>query len=452
MLSCFTYSIKKKVKKVKNKGSQLWEKAKTIIPGGNQLLSKRSERFLPGLWPAYYTKAKGCEVWDLEGNRYFDFAQMGVGACVLGYADENVNQAVINAVSNGSMCTLNCPEEVELAEKLIELHPWADMARFARSGGEACAIAVRIARAATGRSRVAFCGYHGWSDWYLAANIGDSSNLDGQLLPGLQPTGVPRELFGTALPFGYNRLAELEKLIGQYGNEIGAIMMEPQRGTEPEKGFLEGVRKIASKNGSVLIFDEVTSGFRINFGGIHLTTGVEPDIAVFGKALGNGYPISAIIGRREVMDAAQDSFISSTFWSEKIGYAAALATLDKMERNNVQAELIKYGNLIKSGWQKIGENSGLKLNISGIPPLLHLEFFEPNPLEVQTLYTQEMLKRGYLLGASVYTTYAYTEEIIHGFIKASAEVFIILSSAVSSNSVKKQLMGATAHTGFKRLT
>lgn len=437
---------------MKNKGSQLWEKAKTIIPGGNQLLSKRSERFLPELWPAYYAKAKGCEVWDLDGNKYYDFAQMGVGACVLGYADDDVNLAVINAVNSGSMCTLNCPEEVKLAEKLIELHPWADMARFARTGGEACAIAIRIARAATGRSRVAFCGYHGWSDWYLAANISDSSNLDGQLLPGLQPKGVPRELHGTALPFGYNRLDELEQLIAQFGNEIGAIMMEPQRGTEPKEGFLEGVRKIASKNGLVLIFDEVTSGFRINLGGIHLTTGVEPDVAVFGKALGNGYPVSAIIGRREVMDSAQDSFISSTFWSEKIGYASAVATLDKMERNNVQAELIKYGNLIQSGWEKIGGNSGLKLNISGIPPLLHLEFAEPNPLEMQTLYTQEMLDRGYLLGASVYTTYAYSEEIIDRFINDSSEVFKQLKSALDSNSLKNQLKANTIHAGFKRLT
>jgi glutamate-1-semialdehyde 2,1-aminomutase len=319
-----------------SKGQDLWKKAKTVIPGGGQLLSKRSEKFLPGLWPSYYSRAKGCEVWDLDGNKYFDFAQMGVGSCILGYADDVINAAVTGAVREGSMCTLNCYEEVDLAEKLISLHPWADMARFARTGGEACAIAVRIGRAASGRTKVAFCGYHGWHDWYLSANLGNASNLDGQLLPGLEPRGVPRELRETALPFNYNKIEELERLVREYPDEIGVIIMEPQRGSSPDPGFLEGVRAIATRIGAVLIFDEVTSGFRMNRGGIHLLHGVHPDVAVFGKALGNGFPISAIIGRREVMEHAQESFISSTFWTERIGFVAALATIAKMESQDVQ--------------------------------------------------------------------------------------------------------------------
>ena len=434
------------------KGPALWQKAKKIIPGGNQLLSKRAERFLPGLWPAYYLKAKGCEVWDMDGNHYYDFAQMGVGACILGYADKDVNEAVTDAIEKGSMCSLNCYEEVELAEKLIALHPWAEMARFARTGGEACAVAVRIARAATGKSKVAFCGYHGWHDWYLAANIGNESNLDGQLLPGLAPAGVVRELYETALPFNYNQIEELEQLVAQYNGQIGTIIMEPQRGHAPEPDFLEGVRKIADRIGAVLVFDEVTSGFRMNLGGIHLTYGVDPDIAVFGKALGNGYPIAAIIGKKAVMDAAQSTFISSTMWTERIGFTAALATIDKMEKYNVQEKLIRYGLRINAGWKKLAEKHGLEFKIEGIPPLTHF-FFECDapPMAAQTLYAQEMLGKGYLLGAAVYMSYAYAEDIIDKFIADSDSVFGIIKEGLNSGDIKKYLNGDVIHAGFKRL-
>jgi glutamate-1-semialdehyde 2,1-aminomutase len=434
------------------KGIALWEKAKTLIPGGNQLLSKRSERFLPGLWPSYYTRAKGCEVWGLDGKHYYDFAQMGVGSCILGYADNDINTAVKSAIDNGSMCTLNSHEEVELAEMLIEIHPWSDMARFARTGGEACAVAVRIGRAASGKSKVAFCGYHGWYDWYLSANISNDTNLNEQLLPGLAPLGVPKELANTALPFNFNNLEELEQLIGKCGKEIGVIIIEPQRNKPPEKGFLEGVRAIADRIGAVLIFDEITSGFRMNYGGIHLNYGVEPDIAIFGKALGNGYPISAIIGRRKLMECAQDSFISSTFWTERIGFVAAIATLKKMKEKSVQKKLICFGEKINHGWKKLAEKYGVNIHISGIPPLTHLSFVADNPLEIQTLYTQEMLEKGYLLGAAVYTTYAYTDEIIDKFISESDPVFSKISVAMASGNVKSFLKGDVIHAGFKRLT
>lgn len=436
----------------KNKGVMLWEEAKKLIPGGSQLLSKRSEKFLPDLWPSYYSKAKGCEVWDLDGNHYYDFAQMGVGACTLGYADDDIDKAVKKVIDDGSMCTLNCPEEIELAKLLISIHPWSGMARFARTGGEACAIAVRIARAHTKKSTIAFCGYHGWHDWYLASNLGNSSNLDGQLLPGLEPSGVPRELKNTALPFNYNRLEELEKIAAENKDNLGVIIMEPQRGNAPDKGFLEGVREIASRTGAVLIFDEVTSGFRVNYGGIHLTYGVEPDIAVFGKALGNGFPISAVIGRKVVMDSAQTSFISSTFWTERMGFVAALETLKKMKKLDVQKDLVRYGEMINDGWRKIAEKHKINIEISGIAPLTHISFKDGNPLEVQTLYSQEMLKRGYLLGAAVYTTYAYSKDVIGSFIKDSDEVFALIRKALDSGDVKKYLEGGVIHAGFKRLT
>jgi glutamate-1-semialdehyde 2,1-aminomutase len=441
-----------RAKKRSGEGQALWSRAKRIIPGGGQLLSKRAERFLPGLWPAYYEKAKGCEVWDLDGNRYYDFAQMGVGSCILGYADPDVDSAVMAAIHNGSMSSLNCPEEIALAEKLIELHPWAEMARFARTGGEACAIAVRIGRAASGKGKVAFCGYHGWHDWYLAANLADESNLDGQLLPGLAPKGVLRELTGTALPFRYNHLEDLEAIVRKHPEEVGVIIMEPVRGNMPAPGFLEGVRDVATRIGAVLIYDEITSGFRMNLGGIHLTFKVCPDLAVLGKALGNGYAISAIIGRREVMEHAQDTFISSTFWTERIGSAAALATIKKMEQLPVQKSLIRYGELISEGWVKLAKKHGLSVEASGIPPLIHLAFKMNDPLALQTLYAQEMLVRGYLLGASVYATYAYSDEIVEAFLSDTDDVFGIIAAVRESGDIGKSLKCDVIQDGFKRLT
>lgn len=435
---------------MKSSGQELWKKAKTIIPTGNQLLSKRSERFLPDNWPSYYKTAKGCKIWDLDGNEYYDFAQMGVGSCVLGYANEEVNIAVIDAISNGSMSSLNSYEEVLLAEKLINLHPWADMARFARTGGEACAVGVRIARAATGKDKVVFCGYHGWHDWYISSNIGDTSKLDEQLLPGLKPAGVPRELKHSSLPFFYNDINSLKEIV-EANDDIGVIIMEPQRNENPKDNFLQKVKDIASEIGAVLIFDEVTSGFRMNNGGIHLTYNVEPDIAIFGKALGNGFPISAIIGRRKVMEAAQISFISSTFWTERVGFTAALKTLEIFERDKVYLNLLKYGNQINEVWTKAAKNANLDIHISGIPQLTHITFKNSLPMESQTFYTQEMLKKGYLLGASIYPTNAYNESIIEKFGVDTAEVFLLLSEYLEKGILIEKLEGPVIETGFKRL-
>ncbi len=431
------------------KGQNLWKKAKTIIPTGNQLLSKRSERFLPGNWPSYFKKAKGCEIWDLDNNVYYDFAQMGVGSCILGYANDEVNNAVIKAINKGSMTSLNSYEEVELAEKLIDLHKWADMVRFARTGGEACMVGIRIARAAVGKEQVAFCGYHGWHDWYISANLGEAKNLDEQLLPGLKPNGVPRELKNTAIPFFYNDIDSLKEVVEK--NDIGVIIMEPQRNENPKNDFLKEVRKIANKIGAVLIFDEVTSGFRINNGGIHLTYNVKPDMAIFGKALGNGFAISAIIGRKEIMEAAQTSFISSTMWTERIGFVAALKTLEIVERDKVYLNLMKYGQQINEIWRKAAENVGLKIHISGIPPLTHITFVNEHSLESQTFYTQEMLKQGFLVGASIYSTNAYNDSILNKFARGTQEVFEQLANHLKKGDLLSKLEGPVIETGFKRL-
>jgi len=322
-------------------GSDMWGRAKSVIPGGSHLLSKRAEMFLPEGWPTYFDHAKGCTVWDLDGNAYADVGFMGIGTNILGYGHPAVDEAVRAVIDKGNLSTLLAPEEVLLAERLIELHPWADMARFTRAGGEAGAVAVRIARAASGKDKVALCGYHGWHDWYLAANLGESSALDGHLLPGLAPKGVPRALSGSAIPFVYNDLASLERVLGQ--GDVGVIYMEVERSTPPAPGFLEGCRALATKHGAVLVFDECTSGFRRNLGGVHLYHGVDPDVAVFGKTLGNGYAINAIIGRASIMQAAQETFISSTFWTERIGPSAALAALSVMKDEDAPARISAIG-------------------------------------------------------------------------------------------------------------
>ena len=435
---------------IKGKGQELWVKAKTLIPTGNQLLSKRIERYLPENWPSYYKKAKGCKVWDLNSNKYYDFAQMGVGSCVLGYANYYVNKSVKKAISNGSMATLNSYEEVELAEKLVSLHPWADMARFSRTGGEACSIAVRIARAASGKDKVAFCGYHGWHDWYISSNIEDSKNLNSQLLTGLKPNGVPKELKGNTLPFIYNDIDSLKNIIDN-NKDIGVIIMEPQRTQKMSIKFLKEVREIATKIGAILIFDEVTSGFRINNGGIHLNTGVDPDMAVFGKALGNGFPISAIIGKKEIMEAAQTSFISSTFWTERIGFTAALKTLEIIERKKIYNNLIDYGNQVTDAWEKSAIKNNINIKVTGIPPLRYFAFVNDNPEETQTYYTQEMLKKGFLAGSSVYATNAYSNRIIRKYKESMMYVFDKINYYNSKGNLIDKLEGPVIEKGFKRL-
>lgn len=434
------------------RGQELYKKARKLIPGGTQLLSKRPEMFLPELWPAYYKKAKGVEVTDLDGNEYIDMSIIGVGACILGYADKEVDEAVKLAIDNGITTTLNCPEEVELAELLCKLHPWAEMVRYARSGGEAASMAIRIARAATGRDKVAFCGYHGWCDWYLAANLGEDSALDGQLMPGLEPAGVPRGLKGTALPFHYNRLEELEKIVSDHGEELAAIIMEPLREAAPRKGFLESVRKIATSAGAVLIFDEITSCFRMNTGGIHLQLGVNPDMAVFAKAMANGYPMAAVIGKEDVMEAAQSTFISSTNWSERTGPVAALATIRKFDRKNVAQHLIDIGEKIQKGWKETADEAGLKIHIDGIPPLSHFSFEYENDLAISTFFTQEMLKKGFLAWTQFKSSYAHEDRHVEKYLKEVREVFDVITKAIDKDQVEKLLEGPVARRGFYRLT
>jgi len=436
------------------RGQDLYRLAKSLIPGGTQLLSKRPELFAPNQWPPYYSQCRGCEIVDSDGRRYVDMSIMGIGSCLLGYNDPDVTAAVVRRVQNGSMCTLNNPEEVELARLLIELHPWAENVRYARTGGEAMAVAVRIARARTGRDTIAFCGYHGWHDWYLAANRpagGQADQLDGHLLPGLAPNGVPSQLTGTALPFGYNQLDQLAAIIDGHGSELAAVVMEPTRRVDPQSGFLEGVRELCDRAGAVLVFDEITVGWRLALGGVHMRYGVEPDIAVFAKAISNGHPMAAIIGRSNVMQAAQDSFISSTYWTEGVGPTAALATIRKMQQIDVPAHVAAIGTRLRAGLEEIAHKYGVPLALAGHPAVTTIAFDHPENLALQTLFTVRMLGRGILTGVGFYASLAHTEEHVDAYLAAADEIFDELAEAVRQGDVAGRIGGPVRHSGFARL-
>jgi len=433
-----------------NTGQDLYKKAKKLIPGGTMLLSKRPEMFLPEKWPSYYSKASECYVWDLDGNKYTDVSIMGIGTNILGYGNKEIDDVVANVVRTGNMSTFNCPEEVYLAEELINMNPWADMVRFARSGGEANAIAIRIARAATGKDKVAICGYHGWHDWYLSTNLGNDDGLSQHLLPGLDPLGVPKILKGTVLPFLYNDYEELENLV--LNHDIGVIKMEVQRNFPPKEGYLEKVRKLATDNNIVLIFDECTSGFRETYGPIFKKYCVEPDMTVFGKTIANGYALTAVVGKREIMEAAQKTFISSTFWTERIGPAAALKTLEVMRKVQPWDYITEMGAYVTENWKRLANTHQLEMNTFGIPSLAGFAFQSDDALKYKTLITQEMLKRGYLASTLLYSSMAHTKEIIDTYLHELDDLFNTISKCESKElNIDELLEGPVCHGGFKRL-
>jgi glutamate-1-semialdehyde aminotransferase len=348
------------------------------------------------------------------------------------------------------MSTLNCFEEVRLAEKLVELNPFGDMVRFARTGGEANSIAIRIARAASGRDNVAICGYHGWHDWYLASNLNNGDDLSSHLLSGLSTLGVPNSLKNTVFPFEYN---DYESLFSIVQNEnIGVIMMEVIRNFEPKNDFLTKVRELANKKNIVLIFDECTSAFRETYGGIYLKYNVNPDIAMFGKTIGNGYALTAVVGKKEVMEVAQDSFISSTFWTERIGPTAALATLKEMEKISSWEKITYIGNKVRKLWIDLANKYKLKISVSGLPAISTYSFKSENSLKYKTLITQEMLKKGFLASTNFYACISHTDEIINSYFDALDDVYNMISKCDRGDEkIDNLLEGPVCHSGFKRL-
>ncbi len=432
-------------------GQKLWKRAKSIIPGGNMFLSKREERFLPNYWPNYYSKAKGCFVWDLDNKKYIDMSLMGVGTNILGYSNSKIDNYVVKNIRKGNMTSLNCPEEVFLVSKLIEMHPWFHMAKLTRSGGEANAVAIRIARSAKkNRNKIAICGYHGWHDWYVAANLMNKKNLDKHLLSGIGTSGVPKNLKNTIFTFEYNRIDQLKKIISK-NPDVGIIKMEVSRNEPPKNNFLKKIKQIAIKNDLILIFDECTSGFRETFGGLHKKYKVYPDMAIFGKSLGNGYAINAILGTRKVMNFAEKTFLSSTFWSERSGPTAALKTLEIMEKTKSWTLITKKGNYIRKNWRRIAKKHNIKIKISGLPSLSTFNFISKNNNAYKTLITQEMLNHGFLASNSLYLSTFHSKKIMDNYLFYLEKVFKMIKDCEKTGNIKSYLKGPICKTHFKRL-
>ncbi len=420
--------------KFKN-GINLYNYAKTIIPGGNTLFSKRSELHLPHKWPSYFSKAKEINIWDIKRNKFLDMF-CAVGTSILGYSNDRVKKSVLKNINKGNMTTLNCPEEVFLSKQLIKHHPWASMAKFTRGGGEANAVAIRIARSCTKKKNVAFCGYHGWHDWYLSANLNSKKNLDQHLMSGLNYNGIPKNLKNTSFPFPYNNFEYLKKLIKK--KNIGIIKMEVMRNNKPKEDFLKKIRKICNEKKIILIFDECTSGYREIMGGIHLKFKVNPDMAIFGKALGSGYAINAIIGKKEIMKKAENTFISSTFWGERIGYTAALSSIKEFERLNVFKKILSNGKFIKLIWADLSKKYNVPIKIMGTDAIPSFEFCS-NHRKRKTFLTQEMLKNKILASNMIYVTIFHTKSNIRKYVKVLDNIFYKISKNKISNILKSKI-------------
>ncbi len=436
-----------------NTGQKLWIRAKKIIPGGNMMLSKRPEMYLPNKWPTYYSKAKGCFIWDMDNKKYTDMSLMSVGTNILGYANSSINNAVIKSINSSNMSSLNCHEEIILTEKLIDMHKHFDMAKFAKTGGEANAIAMRIARASSGKDKVAICGYHGWHDWYLSANLKSKNKkgvLKDHLLEGLSTEGVPKGLKNTVFPFKYNDFESLKKICSQ--NSIGVIKMEVFRNFPPSDNFLKKVRKLSDQKNIILIFDECTSGFRETFGGLHLKYNIKPDMCILGKALGNGFPITVILGKRDIMEAAQNSFISSTFWTERSGYVAGIRTLEIMEKLKSWKVITNQGLKLKNKVNKIAKKHKLKLEISGLSSCPSFVIKSSNWIKYKTFITQELLEKKILGANSSYLSIHHNDKIIKNYINYLDEIFFKINECEEQKlKIDDLLKTEKCHTGFERL-
>jgi len=433
-------------------GPDLWQRAKASISGGTGLLSKRAEMFDARTWPSYFSRCSGCDVWDLEDRRYRDFAG-GVGAILLGYADPDVTRAVRRRLSLGTYCSLVNPQEIELAETLLHLHPWAGKVRYARGGGDAMAMSVRIARSATGRSGVAFCGYHGWHDWYLAANLGETDALNGHLLPGLEPKGVPRELKGTSVPFRYNDLASLDAALAQLGGNLAAVVMEPMRSQVPQDDFIAKVAARCRAAGGIFVVDEVTSGLRYGFPGALARLGIEPDLVVYAKAMSNGFPFGVVLGRDDVMQAADGSFISSSYWTDGVGPAAALAVLAKVQHLGVFDLLWERGAHLQDSLRSVAARHPLcQVVVGGMPttPTFTFRLGADAPL-AQTLYVRKMRQRGFLVAGYIYLMLAHTDRDLADLIEAIDASLGEIARAIDQEKLAEEAGVARGLRGFTRL-
>jgi glutamate-1-semialdehyde 2,1-aminomutase len=408
--------------------------------------------FAYGVSPIFAEKAEGAWFWDVDGNRWLDMT-MSVGAVLLGDCDPDVDRAFEEQRQRSTIFSLIPPVEVEMARLLTETIPCAEMVRFGKSGGEANAVAVRIARAFTGRSKVAFCGYHGWLDWYIAANLGDSKCLDSYLLPGVEARGIPPGLTGTAIPFEYNKASSLKQVLEANRGEIACVIMEASRTFLPQDGFLDKVRELTQQHGVLLIFDEVVTGFRLAPGGAQEYYGVRPDLATFGKAIANGYPLTAITGRREIMEASKDLFISSTFWDDAASLAAGMAAVTKIRDRNVPQHIASQGRRYMTEWRALAERHGIEARVVGNPASTAIVFGSAGPFTrggQMTLYIQEMARRGVFCGGGFNVSLAHGDPEMDLVLAAADDSLGVLREAIDDGDLHKFLVAEEQRPLFQR--
>ena len=431
----------------------LYKRAGELIPGWTQLISRRADQFARGVSPIYALRAKGSRFIDVDENEYIDWVN-AVGAIILGHADEVVDRAVKAQIDCGSLYTLNSPLEIELAEELCDTIPSAEMVRYTKGGGEACAVAARIARGTTGRDKILICGYHGWHDWYQAANYGVDPESGEYPFAGIEPIGVPKALAGTVLPFRYGDLTMLEALLNQHDGEVAAIMMEPARSELPPAGYLEGVKALAHKHHVILIFDEVSCGWRPAIGGMQSVVGVTPDMTVVAKAMSNGYPMGAVVGSRAIMEPAGRMFISSSYWSDNVGLTASLTTIRELKRRDSERRFNEIGEKLRTAINGALAEAGLAGKCAGLAYNPYVALDLPpgvDPRKVSTLFIQEMARQGVHTYMSFKATLAHTDEDIVQTAAAATEAFKMIKAGIDQGNLDSLLVSDIKKEPFRRL-
>jgi len=414
--------------RILTKSQQLWKRACEVIPAGTQTLSKGPDQFVRGVYPIYLKRGKGCHVWDVDGNRYIDYP-MALGPIVLGYNYPSVDAAIRKQLKDGITFTLMHPLEVELAELLTEIIPCAQMVRFGKNGVDATSAAVRVARAHTQREKIAFCGYHGYQDWFA---ITTSRN-----------NGIPRVLKDYIFEFTYNDIGSLERVLTEHPGEIACVIME-QPGEEPRDNFLQRVIDATHKHGALYILDEIATGFRYALGGVQEYYKIVPDLACYGKAMGNGMPISCVVGKKEYMKRFEEVFFSTTFGGETLSLAASCATLREMRTKDVASHLWKMGLKWKNGFNCLARSIGVNAQVGGAGPRTHFIFKDNegrDSMALKSLFMQETVKRGILFGGPIFMTYSHTDREIDMTLTASERALKIAKKALDEGDIDKYMEG-----------
>ena len=417
----------------------LLARARRFVPGASQTLSKGSNMFVEGAYPVFLERGRGCRVWDVDGNEYVDYI-LGLAAITLGYDYPAVTEAVTRQAGQGSIFSLPHPLEVEVSERLTELIPCADMVRFVKTGSEANSAAIRVARAATGRDVVVYCGYHGWADWYAITTP--------------RSKGIPKDFARLIMPFAYNDLPSLERAFDEHYGKVAAVIMEAALLDAPSPGFLEGVKALAHRHGAVLIFDEIVTGFRWAVGGAQEHFGVVPDLATFGKGMANGLPLSAVVGRRELMGELEDVFVSSTFGGDTLALAAARATIEEYRRQPVIRHLWAAGRRFQDGFRAAAARTGVPAECIGYPVHPKIVFGdgrEETRRLLMSLFLQETARRGVIFHfAGFNISFTHSDADVDLSLEACERALGVVGEALADGHVADRLEGKPYQEAFKR--